>query len=167
MRITSLPKGRSPGFEGVAHPCPRAKAAERLATAGVAAVPSLPIVPTGWCDRAEPGATDRTFDAGAACSASCRPGDLPSCRELGVVAFGSERAPERFDGLVAHGVQVLDTASALVVVVVGFPGCGPGYAHFRSVQPLSRLLLAGPFAVAFAQLPGAQRRVGGQPGQLT
>src|SRR5918995_6712860 len=148
MRITSLPKGRSPGFEGVAHPCPRAKAAERLATAGVAAVLSLPIVPTGWCDRAEPGATDRTFDAGAACSASSRPRDLASCREFGVVTFGTKRAPERFDGLVAHGVQVLHTTPAPVLVVVGFPGCRPGHPDLRSVQPLTRILLVGKLAVA-------------------
>jgi hypothetical protein len=154
------------GFQAAAHPCSSAKAADRLAAAGIAAELALPVVPTGRDDRAEPGATDRAFLTCAEFSASFRPGDFPSCRQLRVVLLCLERAPERVDGCLAHRVQLGSTTPALLVVIVGFSGRGRSRPDLRSLQPSTGVLVASQFAVAFTQAAGAKRRVGSQPGSF-
>ncbi len=153
-------------FQAATHPRSSPKAADRLAAAGIATELALPVVPTGWDYRAEPGATDRAFLTRAELSLSFRPGEFPSCRQLRVVLLCLERAPRGVDGFLAHGVELRHTTSALLVVIVGLSGGCRGRPDFRSMQPSAGVLVVSQFTVALAQAGGTQRRVVGQPGQF-
>src|SRR6266545_2657747 len=141
-------------FQAATHPRSSPKAADRLAAAGIATELALPVVPTGWDYRAEPGATDRAFLTRAELSLSFRPGEFPSCRQLRVVLLCLERAPRGVDGFLAHGVELRHTTSALLVVIVGLSGGCRGRLDFRSMQPSARVLVVSQFTVALAQAGG-------------
>jgi len=84
-----------------------------------------------------------------------------------VVLLRRQPPPIRRDGLGPHGVQFRHAPPALLVAIAGLPRRRPDQPDLRSMQPLGRVELASQVTVALAQGRRAQRRVSGQPGQVT